>query len=393
MEKLTIGLLGFGVVGEGLYQVLQQADQNVHVRQIAIKNRNKIRNAPDEMFTAVAEQIVEHPEIELIVELINDADAAFELVKKALSIGKSVVTANKKMLAEHLPELLQIQAKTGAKLLYEAAVCGSIPIVRNLETCLQADQLHSLSGIVNGSCNFILSNMQLQHEEYSKTLYNAQQNGFAESDPTLDVEGYDSAYKLSILTLHTFGYWLTPERISRRGISAIHPADLRFAEHEGNKVKLLARCWTNSTNSITASVIPTFVAQNSALGGVDQEFNAVLTHGELTNEQFFSGKGAGRYPTTSAVLSDIAAYREKYRYSYHKVPNPFYPDTATLVNRSLKCYIGYPPDRSPNLDFLETIDVQYFGKERNYCIGHTTLEALTASGCWSQPEVAIIEYF
>jgi homoserine dehydrogenase len=190
-KRLTIGLFGFGVVGQGLHDIISTKDLNIEIRKIAIKNPDKVRSLPETLFTTDGNVILNDPQINTIIELINDADAAYEIVTRALKSGKNVVSANKKMIAEHLDELVELQQKYGSSLLYEGSVCGSIPIIRNLEEYYDNELLHSISGIFNGSSNFILSKIANEGLEYAEALKQAQDLGFAEKDPILDVGGYD----------------------------------------------------------------------------------------------------------------------------------------------------------------------------------------------------------
>ena len=195
-KQLTIGLFGFGVVGEGLYKVLQQTPSlKATIKKVCIKDPGKKREAPAELFTTDRQVILQDPDINVVVEVINESGPAFEIVSTALRSGKSVVSASKKMIAEHLPELLQLQKETGASFLYESAACASIPVIRNLEEYYDNDLLHSIKAIVNGSTNFILTKMFEEKLDFHEALLLAQQLGFAESDPSLDVEGYDAANK------------------------------------------------------------------------------------------------------------------------------------------------------------------------------------------------------
>src|SRR6516162_4514704 len=192
-KQLTIGLFGFGVVGEGLYRVLQQTPSlKANIKKVCIKNPGKKRNAPPELFTTDKNVLLNDPEINVIVEVINESEPAFEIVSTALKNGKEVVSASKKMIAEHLPDLLGLQKQTGQSFLYEAAACASIPVIRNLEEYYDNDLLHSLKAIVNGSTNFILTKMFEENLSFKDALLLAQQLGFAESDPSLDVDGWDA---------------------------------------------------------------------------------------------------------------------------------------------------------------------------------------------------------
>ncbi len=205
-NNLQIGLFGFGTVGGGLAHVLDQGKTvNANIKKVCVRNPEKERSLPKEIFTTDPNDILNDPEINLIVELIDDADAAYDIVKRALLNGKSVVSGNKRMLAHHLDELIQIQQEHNVALLYEASACGSIPIIRNLEEYYDNDLLKSITGILNGSSNFILSKMFRDKMDYASVLKIAQDLGFAESNPVFDVDGFDSKFKLVILAVHSLG--------------------------------------------------------------------------------------------------------------------------------------------------------------------------------------------
>ena len=211
-KQLTIGLFGFGVVGEGLYKVLQQTPSlKANLKKVCIKNPGKKRNAPASLFTTDKDELLNDPEINVIVEVIDDADAAYHIVSTALNNKKDVVSASKKMIAEHLSALLELQEKTGQSLLYESAACASIPVIRNLEEYYDNDLLHSIKAIVNGSTNFILTKMFEEGLDFKQALILAQQLGFAESNPKLDVEGIDAVNKLTILLAHAYGVISKPD--------------------------------------------------------------------------------------------------------------------------------------------------------------------------------------
>src|SRR5580765_8774125 len=204
-KKLVIGLFGFGTVGEGLYKILQQTPSlKASIKKVCIKHPEKKRNAPAELFTTNKDLLLNDPQINVIVEVIDDADAAFRIITKALRNNKDVVSSSKKMIAEHLHKILQLQKETERSFLYEAAACASIPIIRNLEEYYDNDLLHSIRAIVNGSTNFILTKMIEEKFPFKDALLLAQQLGFAEKDPTLDVEGYDAVHKWSFLLTHAY---------------------------------------------------------------------------------------------------------------------------------------------------------------------------------------------
>ncbi|MDE6183065.1 MAG: homoserine dehydrogenase, partial [Rikenellaceae bacterium] len=225
--EIKIGLFGFGTVGEGLYGVLKKAvSAHAQIVKICVKNKSKKRSLPAEMFTFDPEEIFAAPNINLIVELIDDADESYRIVRRSLEEGKAVVSGNKKMLAYHIEELIELQRKTGTALLYDASACGSIPVIRNLEEYYDNDLLLSVKGILNGSSNFILSKIFNEHKSYSQALREAQELGFAESDPTFDVDGFDSLFKLIIITVHAFGTYVHPDKVINCGISKISDADI-----------------------------------------------------------------------------------------------------------------------------------------------------------------------
>lgn len=316
---LVIGLFGFGVVGEGIYQVLLQTPSlNAQIKRICIKDGSKKRNAPAELFTADAGLLLNDPEINVIVELINHPEEAFTICATALRKCKAVVSANKAMIAANLSQLLQMQRHYDTPLLYEAAACGSIPIIRNLEEYYDNDLLSEICGVVNGSTNFILTRISQDGLSYSEALLEARVNGFAESDPRLDVEGVDAAHKLTILLCHAYGVITKTESIFHQGITALHPLDSQFAKGRHCQIRLIAQARKLSSGKIVSFVLPQFIPSESQLYFVNEEYNGVVLQSSFADKQFLYGKGAGRFPTASAVLSDISALRYGYRYEYRK---------------------------------------------------------------------------
>ena len=306
-KQLTIGLFGFGVVGEGLYKVLQQTPSlKATIKKVCIKNPHKKRNAPASLFTTDKNELLNDPEINVIVEVINETEPAFEIVSTALQNGKHVVSASKKMIAEHLPELLELQAKTGQSFLYEAAACASIPVIRNLEEYYDNDLLHSIKAIVNGSTNFILTKMFEEQLDFKQALLLAQQLGFAESDPTLDVEGYDAVNKWTFLLTHAYGIVEKPSNLVFNGIQDIQLSDALVAREKNYAIKLVAQAKKLQNGKVAAFVLPQFVKQDDHLAFVKNEYNGVVIESGFADKQFFYGKGAGSFPTASAVLSDIS---------------------------------------------------------------------------------------
>jgi len=319
-KQLTIGLFGFGCVGLGLYEVLQKTPALcAHIKKICVKHPGKPRTVGHDRLTYNREDILNDADINVVVELIDDADAAFEIVKDALKKGKAVVSANKKMIAENLEELLRLQKLHNTPFLYEAACCASIPIIRNLEEYYDNDLLQSLEGIVNGSTNYILTKTATDNLSYAEALKQAQQLGYAESDPRLDTEGFDAKYKLVILVAHAFGLVLEPGDVFNLGINRLQETELRYAAGKHLKIKLVAHAFRNSEGKTGALVLPQFVDTSNKLYWTDGVFNGVKTCSVFSDSQFFVGKGAGAHPTASAVISDISALTYGYRYEYKKL--------------------------------------------------------------------------
>jgi len=269
-------------------------------------------------FTFNKYDILTNPRINLIVELIDDAEEAFNIVTSAMKNGKNVVTANKVMIANHFRELVEMQDKYKVSLLYEASACGSIPIIRNLEEYYDNELLLSLRGILNGTTNYILTKMHNECIDYDKALNEAKAKGFAESDPSLDIDGSDAKYKLCIITGHAYGLFLDPEEVFNYGIRTISKFDIQYAKEKGFKIKLVAYVGKTDDNTITSFVFPRFISNDKYLYNVDNEYNGVIAEAAFADKQFFSGKGAGGHPTGSAVLSDISANSYGYKYEYKK---------------------------------------------------------------------------
>jgi len=317
-KKLNIGLFGFGVVGQGLYDIIKTKHLNLEIVRFVIKNQEKKRSLPQHLFSTDKNSILQNPEINTVVELINDADAAFEIVSAAMKAGKNVVSASKKMIAEHLSELIDLQHEYGTSLLYEGAVCGSIPIIRNLEEYYDNELLHSISGIFNGSSNYILSKGFNDGLDYATALKQAQDLGFAETDPTMDVGGFDAKHKLVIAAYHAYGIVVKPEDVFNFGIENITVQDIQYAKEKELKIKLVPFAKKLNDRQIALHVLPRFVSKKELLYNVDYEYNGIIVQAAFADQQFFYGKGAGGHPTGSAVLSDITALRYDYHYEYKK---------------------------------------------------------------------------
>jgi homoserine dehydrogenase len=365
MSHLKIGLFGFGCVGSGLYQVLNQTNQlTAKIEKIVAKDPTKHREQTTVPILYDANEILNDSEINVVVELINDSNQAYEIVKESLKKGKHVVTANKKLIAERLDELIQLAKKYNVSLLYEGAVAGSIPIIRNLEEYYNNDTLTRIEGIVNGTTNYILTKAN-QGISYQEALSEAQEKGFAEADPTLDVDGFDPKYKLTILLIHAFGVSVSPDSLVNIGIRNIKPQDIQYANEKGLRIKLFASA-TKDEQGISAFVAPHFIESSHSAYYVDDEFNAVVVQAAYADKQLFYGKGAGSLPTASAVLSDISALQFNYRYEYRKSTSELQKLTSDI---ELYVYLSSTQKEALDQIRFEEIDDLYVSKDYCYKIG------------------------
>lgn len=375
MNHLKIGLFGFGCVGQGLYDIFNQSKGfRAEIVRICVKNPDKPRSLAAHYFTYNKSDILDDPEINLVVELINHADEAYDLVTESLKRGKAVVTANKKMLAEHLTELIALQQTYQTPLLYEASACGSIPIIRNLEEYYDNDLLYSVSGIVNGSSNYILTKIFNENTSYQAALTQAQDLGFAETDPILDVGGFDARNKLCILTAHAYGTIVPPGDIFTYGIGQLSAPDVQFAKEKGYKIKSVARVHKLTHDTITAFVMPQLVRQDDYLYNVEHEYNGVTVEAAFADRQFFMGKGAGGHPTGSAVLSDISASLYGYKYEYKKLAQR--NNVRYTTDYDLEIYLRYHSASELELLNFSDISEQYTGRQFHYVIGTVSLRQL-----------------
>lgn len=374
-QPVKIGLIGFGAVGQGLYDVLKQSKATKAViSKICVKNRSKRRSLPEGSFSFDPEDLLGDPSLSLIVELIDDSEAAYGFVKTALQRGRSVVSGNKKMLAHHLPELIDLQKSTGCGLLYDASACGSIPIIRNLEEYYDNDLLQSITGILNGSSNYILSKMSRGGISYREALHQAQELGFAEADPSLDVDGSDALFKLVIITVHAFGIYVHPGEIFHTGISRISTNDIQYAAEKGKKIKLVGQVRKNGEQALSMYVMPRMLPPGKYIYNVEDEFNGVVIKGAFSDKQFMFGRGAGGHPTGSAVLSDITASGYGYRYEYKKMK--MNPGIRFSNEEIISVYLRFNGDSDLNVLKFEEISEKYDSADLRYVTGKISLGEL-----------------
>ena len=311
--NINIAILGFGTVGSGVAEVLDMNRASITEktgRNIVLKHILDLREFPDspykDLVTHDAEEVFNDPELDIVVETIGGARIAYEFTKRALSLGKSVVTSNKELVSTHGVELLKIAAENNCSYLYEAAVGGGIPIIRPLYKCLAANEIVKIAGIVNGTTNYILSKMKDDGLTYEEALKGAQANGFAEANPTADVDGIDAQRKLSILsTIALNGRYVAPDRIHTEGISNLTLDDIEFEKEIGATLKLIAYFSKAEDGRPCIYVAPHYVSGSNLLSNVGGVFNAIMVEGNALGESMYYGKGAGMLPTASAVCSDI----------------------------------------------------------------------------------------
>lgn len=313
MPVIQAALLGAGTVGSGVYEILQwqreempkKLGASVEISKILVRNKQKRREGMDStLFTDNWEEIVRDPEIQIVIEVMGGIEPARTYILEALKAGKHVVTANKDLLAEHGKELLDEAELHGCDFMFEASVAGGIPIIRPLKQCLSANHITEIMGIVNGTTNYILTRMTADKMEFSEALELASKLGYAEADPTADVEGYDAGRKVAIMASIAFNSRVTFSDVHMEGITKITSADIAYADELNSVIKLLGVA-KNTESGIEAGVYPMLIPKSHPLATVNDSFNAVFVHGDALDDAMFLGKGAGKLPTGSAVAGDI----------------------------------------------------------------------------------------
>lgn len=304
MAKVVVGMMGFGTVGTGVIRLLNET-AGISLKGVAVRQPDKRRAiaAPCPITTNPMD-LVDDPEIEVIIEVMGGEHPALELLTSAIERRKHIVTANKEVLAKHGPELFKLAASKGVAIFFEASVAGGIPLISTIHKGLEANQISSVTGILNGTTNFILSSMEEKGEDFHTALAKAQDLGYAEADPTSDIEAYDVAFKLSILTALAFGSFAQPQDIFRHGIATIAPEDFRQAKEFGYRIKLLGSTSRKQTG-IDVRVRPTLVPVLHPLANVSGANNGIVVQGDAVGELMMIGPGAGEMPTASAVVGDL----------------------------------------------------------------------------------------
>ncbi len=321
MNKLRIGIIGLGTVGCGVYKTLQN-DDNVEIVKIAVKNINKPRGvevAP-EMLTDNPYDLVNDFSIDVVVELIGGVEPAYDYIAAAIKNGKHIVTANKELLAKRGEELFNLAEEYNRVVLYEAAIAGGIPIIMPIKTILAGNKINKIQAILNGTTNYILTKMDVDGASYEDVLKEAQLLGYAETDPTGDVEGFDAAYKITTLATIAFKKRVKIENVYREGITKIRKEDMAKANEFGYKIKLIASATIDENDNADVRVHPMLVPKNSLLAHTDYVTNAVLLSGHPIGSIVLSGPGAGEFPTASSVVGDILAIAAEFGKTDYMLP-------------------------------------------------------------------------
>jgi homoserine dehydrogenase len=326
MQKVNLGMIGGGTVGSGVFHALDQNGSlmaarlgvDFAFRKIAVKAFDEPRPypIPRSLMTTDWQEVVNDPETHIVIELVGGTGIAKTMILAALERGKTVVTANKALLSAHGKELFAAAAKSGANLYYEAGVCGGIPIIKSLREGFVANRFPAIYGIVNGTCNYILTRMKLEGAEFATVLAEAQKQGYAETPPDLDIDGHDAQHKTGILASLAHGFWVDHHQIHTEGIRKISKIDMQFAQQLGYTIKLLGIVKTveiknqkskiKNAAGIQVSVYPALIPSSHVLASVNHVFNAVFVRGDVVGDTLFYGRGAGKDATASAVLSDVA---------------------------------------------------------------------------------------
>ena len=333
---INIAVLGYGTVGSGVVEVINTNQDSINRRagdEIRIKYVLDLRDFPGDPVQEVLvhdyETIVNDPEVDIVVEVMGGLEPAHTFVKRALEAGKSVATSNKALVAKFGPELMNIARNKNINFLFEASCGGGIPIIRALNQSLTADQIDEVTGILNGTTNYMLTKMDMEGSRFESVLMEAQEKGYAEADPTADVEGYDACRKIAILSSLAYGKFLNYEKIHTEGITRITPEDMEYAKVMGMSIKLLATSRKLSEDSYYAVVAPFLVGKNNPLYSVNDVYNGIFVHGNVLGDAMFYGSGAGKLPTASAVVADVV---DEAKHLHENMPNEWNDQPLPLAD-------------------------------------------------------------
>ena len=333
---INIAVLGYGTVGSGVVEVIRTNHETINKRageEIKIKYVLDLRDFPgdpvEEVLVHDFEQIVNDPEVDIVVEVMGGTGAAYNFAKRALEAGKSECTSNKALVAKYGPELMEIAKEKEINFLFEASCGGGIPIIRALNSSLTADVVDEVTGILNGTTNYMLDKMNTEGADFNTVLKEAQEKGYAEADPTADVEGQDACRKIAILSSLAYGRFLDFEKVYTEGITKITPEDMEYAREMGRNIKLLGTSKRVGEDSFYALVAPFLVGKNNPLHSVNGVFSSIFVHGNMLGDAMFYGSGAGKLPTASAVVADVV---EASRHLHDTIPVNWSNEEMTLMD-------------------------------------------------------------
>lgn len=321
MSKLKIGIIGLGTVGSGVYKTLQEMN-DIEIVKIAVKNINKPRSVevPASLLTDNPYELVNDPSIDVVVELIGGVNPAWDFISTSIKNGKHIVTANKELLAKKGEELFNLAEEHNRVVLYEAAIAGGIPIIMPIKTILAGNKIRKIHAILNGTTNYILTKMDTDGASYEDVLKEAQQLGYAETDPTGDVEGFDAAYKITTLATIAFKKRIKIENVYREGITKVRKEDMAKANEFGYKIKLIATATIDENDNADVRVHPMLVSKDSMLAHIDYVKNAIAINGHPIGDIVLSGPGAGEFPTASSVVGDILSIQAEFGKTDYMLP-------------------------------------------------------------------------
>jgi len=354
-DIIKVGILGLGTVGSGVVKSLKPFS-NIIIKRVSVKNLNKKRSVEIDasVLTADSSIIVNDPEIDVVVELIGGINPAYDLIKTALQNKKHVVSANKELIAKHGKELFELAQKNDVVLLYEAAVAGGIPVIMTLKTALSGNKIKKIQGILNGTTNYIMTKMTNEGAGFEQVLSEAQELGYAEADPTGDVQGYDAMYKISILASIAFGKRVKVDEVYREGIDKITPSDISCAAELGYKIKLIAQAQDMGEKGVDIRVHPMLIPHNHPIASIDDVLNAVVIEGNPIGQIMLSGPGAGEFPTASSVVGDLVSLATEMKVT--DIPLPMmrcnhndYADLVDISDTTNKYFINVITKNNPGV--------------------------------------------
>ncbi len=364
MKKYKVGMIGLGTVGTGVFKTIQEFE-DIEIVKIVVKNINKkrdIENFDSTLMTTDPNEVINNPEIDIVVEVIGGVEPAWEYISKSIENGKHIVTANKELLAKKGEELFKLAEKNNKVVLYEAAIAGGIPLIMPMKTIMAGNKISKIRGILNGTTNYILTKMDVDGASYDEVLKEAQELGYAETDPTGDVEGFDAMYKITTLSTIAFNKRVKLQNVYREGITKVRAEDMKKANELGYKIKLIASGNLDENGKADVRVHPMLVKKTSALAHIDYVTNSVYLKGFPMGEVAFTGPGAGEFPTASSVVGDIINIVAELKHSDYILPmmRNNYEEYADMIDISETYNKYYISITAPN-------NIGVIGKIGNVC--------------------------